>query len=124
MPNTDPTPPAPPIACDLTVLTSEQRDRVTSLAVELFGRAASIEVLDDGYDVVWSDTTTDTIVELAEFVAYDAMCCTFLEHSITVDAGPGATHLRLTGREGAREAIAADFAPLLPPELAATAGLA
>lgn len=120
----DTTRPDPPIACDLTVLTDEQRDRVMSLAVELFGRATSIEVLDDGYDVVWDDTTTDTVVDLAEFVAYDALCCAFLDHTITVDAGPGATHLRLTGREGAREAMAADFAPLLPPDLAATAGLA
>lgn len=108
-----------PLVCDLTVLTPEQRERLGMLSADLFGTVAAVSVLDRGYDITFPDASLDTLAKLAEFVVYDSLCCAFLEHTITVDSGPGPAHLRLTGPEGAREVIASDLAGLLPREEAA-----
>lgn len=110
MTNTDaPTSTDLPLVCDLGVLTSDQRERLEKLSADLFQRAAAIEALDNGYDITYPDVSPGTLAQLAEFVAYDSLCCAFLEHAIVVGPGPGPAHLRLTGGEGAREVIAAVF---------------
>lgn len=44
----------------------------------------------------------------------DRRCCGFLRHSLVVDAGAGPIWLELVGGDGAKAAIAADVARLLP----------
>lgn len=113
-----PTHPHLPLVCDLTVLTAEQRRRLENLSAELFGQVNVVEVLDNGYDITFPDASPETLKNLAEFVAYDSLCCAFLRHTISIPEGPGPAHLVMTGRDGAREVIAGDLASLLPPEVA------
>lgn len=116
-----------PIVCDLSALTDAERRQVATLAEEVFGLADRVEVIHDGivegYDVGFSVATTDLLTKIGEFIAYDHRCCAFLDHALIADAGAESVHLRLTGPEGSVAALRNDVAALLPPDVAAAAGV-
>lgn len=106
----------PPIACDLSVLSDRQRDRLEELG-SVLSRVDHIEELDDGYALAFVDASIGLILELAEFVALDGLCCAYMRHAVVCDAGPGLTWLELTGAPEAKQAIAADIGRLVPGDL-------
>ena len=106
--------PSIPVACDLTRLTGTEKARVTELAAQLFPRAVNVVPLDDGYELGFEDVSTEQILEFAEFIAYDRLCCEFLRHTLICEPGGRKVTLRLTGPAGTREALDADIAALLP----------
>jgi hypothetical protein len=112
---------ATPIACDLTALTPQQRDRLSELSRRVLSRVDHVHELDDGYALQIADASDDLVVELAEFVALDRHCCAYMRHAVVCEAGPGATRLVLTGPPGARDAIAADVGRLVPEDVFAMA---
>jgi heme-degrading monooxygenase HmoA len=112
---------ATPIACDLTVLTPQQRDRLSELSQRVLSRVDNVHELDDGYALQIADASDDLVVELAEFVALDRHCCAYMRHAVICEAGPGATWLELTGPPGSRDAIAADVGRLVPEDVFAMA---
>lgn len=116
-------PSRPQLVCDLDALTGGQRTRLESLSVDLFARAEALEILPDGYDLAYPRPTPDTFTDLAELIAYDHVCCPFLQHTITIDSGDDVAHLRLRGPDGAKEAITPGLAGLVRPDVAQAAGL-
>jgi hypothetical protein len=107
----------PAIACDLTVLPDGGRERVTALAGTLIPMAGEVRDLQDGYALGYHDASPGLFSALAEFIALDRLCCPFLRHGLVSDPGRGTVWLQLTGRQGAKEAIASDLAALLPDDL-------
>jgi hypothetical protein len=113
----------PAIQCDLTALPDGGRERVTALAGKLIPMARAVRDLPDGYALGYHDVSPELFSDIADFIALDRLCCPFLCHGLVSDPGRGTVWLELTGRQGAKEAIASDIAQLLSDDLAIAAGL-
>ena len=113
----------PPIECDLSVLSREQREQLAALTDRLFPLTDDVRELPDGYALGFTDAPAELLSDAAVFIALDRLCCAFLRHGLTVDPGPGVAWLELTGGPDAKEAIADDIRTRVPDHLAASAGL-
>jgi hypothetical protein len=112
-----------PIACDLSVLTEAEREAITTGGKSLFAMATELRAMPDGFALGFEQASADTLRKLAEFIAYDRLCCAFLRHALVSEPGRGTTWLEMTGGPGAKEAIAADLLALVRPDVARAAGL-
>jgi hypothetical protein len=106
-------PPITPFVCDLTRLTDEQRTRLIAVSAHVFGAAVEVRVLHNGFALAFRDASAELISKMTEFIAYDRLCCAFLEHGMVSEAGGGPTWLNISGPEGAREVIAPDLQRLI-----------
>ena len=96
-----------PIACDMSVLSPEQRETHLATSRELFSKVQAIKEVDDGYEFQVGDEP-DVILKVAEFVAREKLCCPFLDFAIIVEAEGGPVTLRLTGRERVKDCARRD----------------
>ena len=61
------------------------------------------------------DSARISLLELAEWVGREKRCCPFFDFQITLDGAPeGKLSLALSGREGVKQFILAEFQGLLP----------
>jgi|FLYN01.1.fsa_nt_gi hypothetical protein len=97
------------IACDLNAISEEERPQHVRLARSLFyaGRGEAQE-LENGY-IFRFQPESSTLVELAQFVANERLCCPFWTFTIEVEAGHGPMWIRITGPEGAKALLKAEF---------------
>ena len=98
-----------PFACDRSALNAEQRKRhFDELGPQLRSMVQSARALPDGYESQFlSDPATIQLV--AEWSAGEHLCCPFFDVDLRLEREHGAFWLRLTGREGVKEFIKADF---------------
>ena len=89
-----------PIACDMSVLSPEQREMHLGASRDLFSSLKQIQELPNGYEVRLDGP--NVIVKAAEFIALEKLCCPFLNFSLEVEAENGPVWLKLTGREGVK----------------------
>jgi len=103
-----------PLACNRAALNARERKRhFDELGPQLRARKKSIRELRDGYEFEFpSDKATYQL--LAEWVAGERLCCPFFDIDLHVEREGGSLWLRLTGREGVKEFIRADFARWIP----------
>ena len=101
-----------PIACDMSVLSPEQRETHLAASRELFSSLQAIHELSDGYEFRLSNDP-NTIVKVAEFISLERLCCPFLNFAMEVTAESGPVWLRLTGREGVKDFIREEISGLL-----------
>ena len=101
-----------PIACDLSVLSLEQRNAHLATSRELFSKVQAIRELADGYEFQLRDEPY-VVVKVADFVALERLCCPFLNFAINVEAEGGPVMLRLTGREGVKAFVREEINGLL-----------
>jgi hypothetical protein len=94
--------------CDMTALSSEQRARHHELAVLLQSSLRAIHELADGYDFefAWKPETYDA---LAEITPLEHACCPFFDISVRIESESNKLSWRLTGREGIKPFIRAEF---------------
>jgi hypothetical protein len=96
-----------PIACTLT--SKELADRRQRVIKKLFQKAIERRELEDGFEFAFAASEA-VLAELFEFVTFERQCCQFLTFELAFDLGGGPVHLRLRGRDGAKEAIRQIFA--------------
>ena len=96
------------IACNLGALTPEQRSRRQALAQELQSLVREVRPLDNGYEGRF-DPDSLILLKLVEFIGLEGLCCGFIRFEIVVGEGAGPILLRLTGRPGVKEMVAAWF---------------
>ena len=84
------------IACDITALSREERDRHFDLAAQWRGAAQEVLELPDGYAFSFAPET-ETLMALAEFAGRERLCCPFLRFGIVVEANGGPLWLHLAG---------------------------
>jgi hypothetical protein len=103
-----------PFACDRAALTPQARKRhFDVLSPALRARKKSIRELRDGFEFEFpSDTATFQLV--SEWVTNERLCCPFFDIAVHVEREHGSLWLRLTGREGVKQFIRADFARWFP----------
>src|ERR1700733_2145013 len=99
-----------PFACNRAALTAQARRRhFNELSPALRARKKSIRELRDGFEFEFpSDTATFQLV--SEWVAGERLCCPFFDIDVHAEREGGSLWLRLTGREGVKQFIRADFA--------------
>jgi len=99
-----------PFACDMSALSSEQRSRYRELGELLRLALCAIRELTDGYEFEFVPAHGN-YQALAEFTPLEHACCPFFDVSIRLERKNGKLCWRLTGREGVKPFIRAEFAP-------------
>ena len=104
-----------PFACDRAALSPEQRKRhFDELGPALRSLRKSTHELADGFEFEFPGDAAVYHL-LAEWVGGERLCCPFFDIDLRVGREGGAIWLRLTGREGVKQFIKADFAPWFRP---------
>jgi hypothetical protein len=96
----------PTVACDLTAMNSEQRERYQALRRQLSEDFHEVQELEDGYAVRHSSEAS-VLLALAEYVSLERLCCPFFDFAIEVEHDGGEAWLRLTGPKGAKQVLEA-----------------
>jgi hypothetical protein len=97
-----------PFACDMSALTSEERARHHALAQKLRPAVLEFTELPDGYAArLPSDPAM--VLCAAEFITLERLCCPFFTLALEVENDRGPLWMRITGREGIKPFIRAEF---------------
>jgi|SRR5579863_6805928 hypothetical protein len=99
-----------PFYCDRTALNPEQRKRQQELSKILRDSVLGIQELPDGLEFEFPSTTTN-YQALTEFTPLERACCPFFDISIRLEREGGKLWWQLTGREGVKQFIHAEFSP-------------
>ena len=94
-------------ACDLSRLSPEQREREQALLAWLKETAVETQETEDGFRF-FLPVSEATLAAACELLAYERLCCPFLELHLEVGHGDLAA-VHVFGGEGAKPFIAAAF---------------
>jgi hypothetical protein len=104
-----------PFACNRLALTPEERKRhFDELSPALRSMKTATRELPDGYEFQFP-AGKKPYQMLAEWVAGERVCCPFFDIELRSEREDGPLWLRLTGREGTKQFIQADFAKWFQP---------
>ncbi|HEX4605359.1 MAG TPA: hypothetical protein VH724_15265 [Candidatus Angelobacter sp.] len=101
---------ASPFFCNRTALTAEQRHRQQELGKTLRSSLLGVQELPDGYEFEFAPGRPNYDA-LTEFTPMEHTCCPFFDVSIRLERESGKLWWRLTGREGVKPFIRAEFGP-------------
>ena|SRR5215471_3514094 len=94
--------------CNVKALGPAERERHNQLTEKLLAsRKATVET-DTGYELQFSPADV-TVPEVAEWVVAEGKCCPFFDFHIDLEKSGRLICLRLTGREGVKGFIRAEF---------------
>jgi hypothetical protein len=99
-----------PFFCDRTALTPEQRKRQQELSKILRSSVLGLQELPDGFEFEFPNDPAN-YQALAEFTPLERACCPFFDVSIRLERERGKLWWRLTGRDGVKQFIRAEFSP-------------
>lgn len=95
--------------CNIKALTAEERAHHKQLGDKLMAaRKATVEMV-NGYEFQFGPGDA-TLAELADWVANESKCCPFFDFHIDLENEGKLICLRLTGEEGVKQFIRAEFA--------------
>jgi hypothetical protein len=103
-----------PFYCDRTALTPEQRKRQQELGKILGSALLGIQEIADGFEFEFSYDAVN-YQALTEFTPLERACCPFFDISIRLEREGGKLWWGLTGREGVKQFIPAEFSPWIKP---------
>lgn len=101
---------ASPFFCNRTALTAEQRRHQQELGKSLRSALLGVQELEDGYEFEFVPDRAN-YQALAEFTPLEHACCPFFDVSIRMEREGGKLWWRLTGRDGVKKFIRAEFGP-------------
>jgi hypothetical protein len=99
-----------PFFCDRTALTPEQRKRQQELSKVLRSSVLGIQELPDGFEFEFPYDPSN-YQALTEFTPLERSCCPFFDISIRLEREGRKLWWRLTGRDGVKQFIHAEFSP-------------
>ena len=94
--------------CNIKALNPEERARHKQLSEKLSARRKEIVETEKGYEFQYSPADV-SLAELAEWVGTESKCCPFFDFHIDVEREGKLLCLRLTGEEGIKAFIRAEF---------------
>ena len=97
---------SPPIACNLSAFTPEERERHSFLAQLLRSAVSGVRGLADGYEVTL-ESPSAIVSELSEFLSLEGRCCPFLVFDVS--HGEDHSSVRITGPTGTKEFLEAEY---------------
>ncbi len=106
---------ATPIACNLAAMSGEQRSRYQSLRRWLQASAQRVEEVPSGYAIGFG-AEPETLMQLAEFIGLERLCCPFFDFTIKLEAGAEQSWLTLTGPEHTKELLRSEMGLEVEPD--------
>jgi len=94
--------------CNTKALTREERARHTQLGDKLMAARKEIVESEKGYEFQYSPADV-SVAEVAEWVTAESKCCPFFDFHIDLENQGKLVCLRLTGEEGVKAFIRAEF---------------
>ena len=99
-----------PFACERAALSAQERKRhFDELSPALRARHTKIQELANGYEFDFP-SDTETVRMLTEWAAGEQRCCPFFDIDVRMEREEGPLSMRLTGREGVKQFVRAEFA--------------
>jgi hypothetical protein len=95
--------------CNTKALTPDERAHHKQLSDKLMAAGKAIVETAKGYELQFSPQNV-TLAELADWVVAESKCCPFLDSHIDLENKGHLLCLRLTGEEGVKQFIRAEFA--------------
>jgi len=95
-----------PIACDLTALTADERDRRRTLAAKVHTAIIGRRELADGY-ALKIESNKVSIADIDEWTKLEGKCCPFLHFEVAEEGG--SLWLSMTGDSGVKEFLKAEM---------------
>ena len=100
-----------PFACVMSALSpAERKQHFEEYGPRLRKSLKEIRELPDGYEFAFA-TDKETYQVLSTWMFQERLCCPFFDLELRIDREGGATWLRLTGRDGVKDFIQAEFDP-------------
>ncbi len=100
-----------PFACVESALSpAERKQHFQEYGPRLRARLQRIHELPDGYEFAFS-RDPGTYQMLSTWMYQERLCCPFFDLDLRIDREGGPVWLRLTGREGVKDFITAEFDP-------------
>jgi len=113
-----------PIACDLTQIPPDTRDRLVDDFRALLASVTEVRSLPEGYALRFAAPKHPGLLStLGRIVDYDRLCCPFVGHAVIDEPWGGPVWLHLTGTAEVRAFVARELAALPPADVAGTADL-
>jgi len=94
--------------CNIKALTLAERARHGMLTAKLLANRANTVETEKGYEFQYRAGTV-TLAELAQWAATESKCCPFFDFHIDLENEGQLLCLRLTGQEGIKQFIRAEF---------------
>jgi hypothetical protein len=94
--------------CNIKALTPAERVRHHELTEKLISIRKEVVETEKGYEFQYSPAEV-SLAELAEWVVAEAKCCPFFDFHIDLEREGALLCLRLTGEEGIKAFIRAEF---------------
>ena len=94
--------------CNIKALTPEERARHKQLSEKLMAARKEIVETDNGYEFQFSPSDV-SLADLAQWVIAESKCCPFFDFHIDLEREGKLACLRLTGEEGIKAFIRAEF---------------
>lgn len=100
-----------PFACNLKALSPAERAEHRDVTARVLASVQNTRELPDGYAFSF-DTTRVATKDLATFVEFERRCCPFFDFQLAWNRENGPVTLQLTGRDGVKTFIRAEFTAL------------
>jgi hypothetical protein len=110
------------IACDLSALPEERRDKHIADSQRLLARVDSVRELPDGYALRLPDEN-GILARIADFINDDRLCCPFIHFGMDVEPHRQGIWLILRGGGEIKTFLAAEFGGMLRESVAIASGL-
>jgi hypothetical protein len=94
--------------CNVKALTPEERERHRALTGKLIASRKGTVETEKGYELQYSPDKI-SVAEVAEWVVAESKCCPFFDFHIDLEEQGKLICLRLTGSEGVKAFIRAEF---------------
>jgi hypothetical protein len=98
----------------MTALTAAERSEHAKVMKRVFGSVRAVQDLPEGYAF---SVPVSELVAGAEFVLLERRCCPFFGFSLELAPEGEVFELRVTGAEGVKPFIQAEFGHVLPPSI-------
>ncbi|MPY87502.1 MAG: hypothetical protein GEU99_06240 [Luteitalea sp.] len=97
-----------PFVCNIDALTPSERAAYKQISARVLGAIVNRHEIADGY-LFEVDRDRLPITDLATWVAFERRCCSFFDFRLDVHRENGPVTLRLTGPDGVKSFIEAEF---------------
>src|SRR6266853_5694323 len=97
-----------PFACNLKAFQPAERLRWRELIEQVMSAVVSARELNNGY-ALRVDAGRTSLVQVAQWIDLERKCCPFFDFQVAMHGEDGSLWLSLTGREGVKQFINADF---------------
>lgn len=94
--------------CNIKALTPVERARHMAMTLKLVAKRTQTVEIERGYEFQYRGGSV-TVAELAEWAMTESKCCPFFDFHIDLEEEGQLVCLRLTGREGIKKFIRAEF---------------